>query len=131
MTTKSLLILGSTGSIGTQTLDIVRNSGGSFEVAALSAARSWQRVLEQVREFHPKLVAMADPEAGERLRPHLPALVGQLPKRLLPSSALLGELPALSHRLGHQPPDGAANLLVQRVCTAVSPSRSWRIIAAR
>jgi 1-deoxy-D-xylulose-5-phosphate reductoisomerase len=76
MTTKQLLILGSTGSIGTQTLDIVRHSNGAFGVAALSAARSWEKVLEQVLEFHPKVVAMADAEAGERLRPHLPPGTG-------------------------------------------------------
>ena len=73
MTTKSLLVLGSTGSIGTQTLDIVRHGEGAFRVAALLAARSWEQALEQVREFKPAVVGMVDPEAAERLREQLPA----------------------------------------------------------
>ena len=72
MTTKSLLLLGSTGSIGTQTLDIVRHGEGAFRVAALVASQSWEQVLEQVREFKPAVVGMVDPEAGEQLREHLP-----------------------------------------------------------
>ncbi len=65
---KSLLVLGSTGSIGTQTLDVVRQAAGRFRVEGLAAARSWERVLEQVREFAPRRVALVDPQAAERLR---------------------------------------------------------------
>ena len=69
---KALFVLGSTGSIGTQTLEIVREEPGTFQVEALAANGSWEKVLEQVREFHPRVVAMADAEAAEELRGHLP-----------------------------------------------------------
>ncbi len=65
---KSLLVLGSTGSIGTQTLDVVRQGGRRFRVEGLAASRSWELLLEQVREFAPRRVALSDPEAAERLR---------------------------------------------------------------
>ena len=68
---KSLLILGSTGSIGTQTLDVVRGAGRSFRVRGLAAGRRWETVLEQAREFQPDVVALSDPEAAEKLRPEL------------------------------------------------------------
>lgn len=69
---KPLLLLGSTGSIGTQTLDLVRAQPGRFRIAALGAARSWEALLEQAREFRPDLVGLVDPAAAEALRPHLP-----------------------------------------------------------
>ncbi len=70
---KRILLLGSTGSIGTQTLDLVRREDSGCAIAGLAANRSWEAVREQVREFGPPFVAMSDPEAAERLRPHLPA----------------------------------------------------------
>jgi 1-deoxy-D-xylulose-5-phosphate reductoisomerase len=75
---KSLLILGSTGSIGTQTLDVVRASPGAFRVAGLAAGSRWQTVLEQARELRPPVVALADPEAAERLRAELDPSVAVL-----------------------------------------------------
>ncbi len=69
---KPILVLGSTGSIGTQTLDVVRAHPGAFEVVGLAANRSWKPLLEQVREFRPRFAALSDPEAAERLRPELP-----------------------------------------------------------
>src|SRR5262245_33450438 len=73
---KTLLLLGSTGSIGRQTLDLVRGSPRDFRVLGLSAARSWETLRDQAREFRPALVAIADAAAAERLRPDLPASVG-------------------------------------------------------
>ena len=70
---KSLLLLGSTGSIGTQTLDVVRQASGAFRVIGLGARSSWEALLEQVREFHPPFVGLTDEEAAEKLRPQLPA----------------------------------------------------------
>lgn len=55
-----LALLGSTGSIGRQTLDIVRNRPEEFEVTTLTAARSWERLVEQAREFKPDNVVIAD-----------------------------------------------------------------------
>src|SRR5690606_34843509 len=66
---KSIAILGSTGSIGTQTLDVAR--WRSYRVAALSAGDNATLLLEQVREFRPELVACST-RAAHELRPHLP-----------------------------------------------------------
>lgn len=69
---KSLLILGSTGSIGTQTLEVVAASDGAFRVEGLAAGSSWELLLEQARAHRPRVVALSDPAAAERLRPELP-----------------------------------------------------------
>lgn len=55
-----LALLGSTGSIGQQTLDIVRQRPEEFEVTTLTAARSWERLVEQAKEFQPDNVVIAD-----------------------------------------------------------------------
>ena len=55
-----LALLGSTGSIGQQTLDIVRRRPDEFEVTTLTAARSWERLVEQAKEFLPDNVVIAD-----------------------------------------------------------------------
>jgi 1-deoxy-D-xylulose-5-phosphate reductoisomerase len=67
-----LLLLGSTGSIGTQTLDLVREAGGSLDVAGLAAGSSWELLAAQAREFRPSFVALADPAGAERLAAELP-----------------------------------------------------------
>ena len=54
---KSILLLGSTGSIGTQTLDLVRGPGSGLRVTGLAAARSWKKLLEQATEFQVPLLA--------------------------------------------------------------------------
>lgn len=64
---KKIAILGSTGSIGTQTLDVVR-SHCDLQVAALAAGSSVERMEEQIREFRPKLAAMWTEEAAADLR---------------------------------------------------------------
>src|SRR5579859_2331766 len=64
---RRIAILGSTGSIGVQALDVVsRAAPGELEVVALSAARSWEAVLEQAREFGVRRVAITDPDAAAR-----------------------------------------------------------------
>ena len=63
---KQIALLGSTGSIGTQTLDVAQKLG--LGVCALTANRSVDRVEEQVRRFRPRLVAMADETAAADLR---------------------------------------------------------------
>ena len=69
---RSIILLGSTGSIGTQTLDVIRRSSGVFQVAGLSAGSSWEALLAQALEFKPSFVAIADEEAGEHLKAALP-----------------------------------------------------------
>ena len=63
---KSITLLGSTGSIGTQSLDVARSQG--YEVRALAANSSVDRLLEQIEEFHPRYVAVADPAACQKLK---------------------------------------------------------------
>ena len=65
---KKIAILGSTGSIGTQTLDIVRNNSEELEVVALAAGSNVTLLEKQVREFQPKLVAMWSEDAAADLR---------------------------------------------------------------
>ena len=55
-----LAVLGSTGSIGTQTLDIVRRYGDRFEITTLSAHSNWKKLVEQAVEFTPDNVVIAD-----------------------------------------------------------------------
>ncbi len=64
---KKIAILGSTGSIGTQTLEVVRNHG-DLEVTALAAGSNIRRLEEQIREFHPGLVAVWSEEKAKELR---------------------------------------------------------------
>lgn len=62
---KRLSVLGSTGSIGTQTLDVCRNLG--FSVVALAAGSNIELLEKQAREFRPKLVAVFDEKAAKGL----------------------------------------------------------------
>ena len=66
---KCVSILGSTGSVGRQSLDIIR--GLDVKVAALTAGTSVERMAEQCREFHPGLAVMATQEAAEVLKNEL------------------------------------------------------------
>ena len=59
-----MVILGSTGSIGVQALDVVARSGGELELVALSAGSSWDTVVEQARERGINRIALADPDAA-------------------------------------------------------------------
>ena len=63
---KKIAILGSTGSIGTQTLDVVR-ANGDIEVLGISAGRNVKMLEEQAREFHPQLIAVWDENAAKDL----------------------------------------------------------------
>ncbi|HIY01677.1 MAG TPA: 1-deoxy-D-xylulose-5-phosphate reductoisomerase [Candidatus Blautia faecipullorum] len=63
---KKIAILGSTGSIGTQTLDVVR-ANGDIEVLGLSAGRNIEKLEAQIREFSPKLAAVWDEKKAEEL----------------------------------------------------------------
>lgn len=65
---KEIAILGSTGSIGTQTLDVVRLHRDRFHPAVLAAHRSVDALLAQAEEFQPHAVALTDERAGEEFR---------------------------------------------------------------
>jgi 1-deoxy-D-xylulose-5-phosphate reductoisomerase len=62
---RKLLILGSTGSVGVQAIDVVR-AGGELEVVGLAAQRSWERLLEQARALGVGRVALTDLDAAAR-----------------------------------------------------------------
>ena len=74
----NLVILGSTGSIGTQTLDIARAHPDKIRVRALAAGSNADLMARQAAEFKPDLVAMADRQAADRLKGQLacPVLSG-------------------------------------------------------
>lgn len=65
---KNLAILGSTGSIGTQTLDVVRDLPEMFRVAVLAANTSDKKLEAQIEEFRPELAVLADEAAAARLK---------------------------------------------------------------
>lgn len=65
---RKIVLLGSTGSIGTQTLEVVRNNSAELEVVGLAASRSVAEVEKQVREFKPKYVCMYDETAAKELQ---------------------------------------------------------------
>jgi len=67
-TAKKFSLLGSTGSIGTQTLDIVREHHEKFEIVAISAGRNIELLAEQIREFSPSLVSIQDGSQVEALK---------------------------------------------------------------
>ncbi len=66
-----ITVLGSTGSIGVSTLDVVRQSPQKFEIRNLVAGRNVDVLCSQILEFRPKAVVVADDEALERLRTKL------------------------------------------------------------
>jgi 1-deoxy-D-xylulose-5-phosphate reductoisomerase len=72
MTTVRVAIAGSSGSIGTQTLDVVRAEPGRYEVVGLGVGSSVDVLIEQALEFRPKVVAVADPAQRARAAQALP-----------------------------------------------------------
>lgn len=65
---KRLAILGSTGSIGTQTLDVIRQHPDRFEAYALTANNSVDKLIEQAREYRPEVVVIANEAHYEKLQ---------------------------------------------------------------
>jgi 1-deoxy-D-xylulose-5-phosphate reductoisomerase len=75
---KRLAILGSTGSIGVTTLDVVARFPDRFEVVALAAGKNVERLAEQVSRFRPALVAVGDDRAAAALRQLVPQYAGEI-----------------------------------------------------
>ncbi len=65
---KNIVILGSTGSIGVNALDVVRRYSGDFQVVGLAANKNVRLILDQIKEFKPKAVAMSDTPSAEELK---------------------------------------------------------------
>ncbi|MGB9779332.1 MAG: 1-deoxy-D-xylulose-5-phosphate reductoisomerase [Caldanaerobacter sp.] len=68
---KKLIILGSTGSIGSQTLDVVRSLKEEFEVVGLTGYRNIPLLLRQIKEFMPKIVVVKDEEKARELKDNI------------------------------------------------------------
>lgn len=66
--TQGVAILGSTGSIGRQALDVIERSQGAFRVVALCAGSDHEALAEQIQRFRPRYAGLADPTAAARLR---------------------------------------------------------------
>lgn len=86
---RSLVILGSTGSIGTQALEVAQQAG--YRIVGLAAARQVDLLEQQIRQFMPSVAAMYDVTAAEELRTR----VADLPVRVLSGMEGLCELAAL------------------------------------
>jgi 1-deoxy-D-xylulose-5-phosphate reductoisomerase len=70
---KKVAVLGSTGSIGTQTLDVISRQPDDFEIVGLAAGNNITLLLEQVRAFRPKWVSAATEALAERIRSEVPS----------------------------------------------------------
>lgn len=85
---KQIAILGSTGSIGTQTLDVVRQHPEKFSVLALSAHRSLDLLIQQAIEFNPAVVCIADESLYQPLREAL----SDLPIQVMAGEKAIAEM---------------------------------------
>ncbi|RZK38846.1 MAG: 1-deoxy-D-xylulose-5-phosphate reductoisomerase [Hymenobacter sp.] len=85
---KTLALLGSTGSIGTQALEVVREQRGRFRVAVLTAGRQWELLVAQAREFRPAAVVI-----GDEFYQHVKAALAHQPEtEVLAGNAALTEV---------------------------------------
>ena len=70
---RCISLLGSTGSIGVNVLDVIRQFPERYKVVALAAGTNVQRLAEQVSEFNPELISVCDEKRAHTLRTLLPA----------------------------------------------------------
>lgn len=70
---KKIIILGCTGSVGRQTIDVVRRHKERYKVVGLAAGSSWEEVARQAEQVEPSCIAMHDREAAGKLREALAA----------------------------------------------------------
>ena len=131
---KKITLLGSTGSIGTQSLDVIRAQG--YEVFGLSAHSQTDKILQQIEEFHPKYVCMTSEAGAEKLSA---ALAGRAdaPKLLTGPEGLktLAAMDGPDVVLNSVPPSRAAMTSPSPTRKALSPAailslRPWRSTAS-
>jgi 1-deoxy-D-xylulose-5-phosphate reductoisomerase len=89
MPTRTLTILGCTGSIGANTLDVVRQNPDRFQVFALAAGKNIELLARQIREFHPAVVVVQDAADLHRIRLLLSASGTPIPELLSGPEALV------------------------------------------
>jgi len=75
MVATTVAIMGSTGSIGTQTLEVIEDHPDEFEVVALGAAKSIELLVEQAKKHNPQTVAISDPSLEKEIRQKLPSQI--------------------------------------------------------
>ncbi len=76
---KRVIILGSTGSIGTRAIDVIRSLGSDWKIVGLAAGSNWSKLAEQAREFKPKKVVIAN----EKYHTQLSEAIASLPTEIL------------------------------------------------
>jgi 1-deoxy-D-xylulose-5-phosphate reductoisomerase len=72
---KKITILGSTGSIGTQTLDVIANDPESYQVVGLSAGNNLPLLIEQAKQFRPSTVCLSTKDLAEQAKAELPSAI--------------------------------------------------------
>lgn len=70
---KRISILGSTGSIGTQALDVISHHPDHFQIEGLAAGRNAALLIEQAKLFRPKKISIADRSLADEVKPHVPS----------------------------------------------------------
>ncbi|MDO4723145.1 MAG: 1-deoxy-D-xylulose-5-phosphate reductoisomerase [Comamonadaceae bacterium] len=88
-----ITVLGSTGSIGVSTLDVLTRHPGRFEVFALTAGRNVQRLAQQCLQFQPRYAAVPEPDVAQALRQQLREL-GVSATQVLVGSQAIAQLAA-------------------------------------
>ena len=105
---KRIVVLGSTGSIGTYALEVINNAEGKFKVIALSGHRNHKLLLEQIREFTPECVAVGTEEGYKEIKAEFPNMKVYLGDEGLKELAMLKDydilLTAVSGAVGIEAP---------------------------
>lgn len=101
MVKKRISVLGSTGSIGSQTLEVIRDNDELFEVVALAAMQNIDELEKQINEFHPKIVAVYDKGKADSLR-----------KRISSNTKIYSSLEGLIEAASHEDVDLVLNSVV-------------------
>lgn len=90
---KNIVILGSTGSIGTSSLSAISHLGEDYRVIGLTANNNVDLFLKQVHEFKPRFAALMNPEAYAKAKDQMPAATRLLPPEM-DSFTFLASLPS-------------------------------------
>lgn len=121
MSKKRLAVLGSTGSVGVQTLEVAAAHSDAFEVISLAAHRNAEALVRQAIACRPRRVAIADPREAEALRAALRSALGASAPAVICGAESLAELAS----------DPEADVVVQAVSGAAGLPASIAAVAAR
>ena len=92
---KQIVILGSTGSIGTSALDVISRLGENFQVLGLSANNNTDLSLKQINAFKPRFAAVLNPSSYEKIKDQMPDGTRLLPPEI-DSLMFMASLPSAS-----------------------------------